>query len=244
MRLYFMVNSGLYLCGREEALLVDGIHRGETVNFSPMPAELPVEVPKFPHRLLFTHRHPDHFDERILTLRDLVPYIYGPGFGGAPFAPIAPGVVQVSSNTAEIVALSTRHAGADFASVPHCSYCISLDGTRFFIAGDAQLDETVLAALRRLSRTSFDYVVVNPMQLLDPKGSVFLRGIEAKEVLLCHLPFADGDRLGCYSLAKTARKRYPPDLPPLRQLIPMSWVPLGTGGGALRTHSQSSEYLR
>ena len=227
MQLYYIVNSGLYLYGRQESLLVDGIHRGETVNFSPMPSIPPAEIPRIPRRLLFTHGHPDHFDPRILTLKDLTPYIYGPDFGGAPSRPIAPGAVQVLADAAEIVAVSTRHAGADFASVPHCSYCISLDGTRLFVAGDAQLDGAVLEELRRLSRTSFDYVVVNPMQLLDPGGSVFLRGLEITgEVFLYHLPFADGDRLGCYSLARTARKRYPPDLPPLRQLVPMSWVPL------------------
>ena len=38
MQLYYIVNSGLYLYGRQESLLVDGVHRGEAVGFSPMPA--------------------------------------------------------------------------------------------------------------------------------------------------------------------------------------------------------------
>lgn len=232
MELFYTVNSGIYLRGGGTALLIDGIHRGEKVAFSPMPSALKdwlrdgAEPFTQLDGLLFTHSHPDHFDPDVfleLTAPGLP--AYGPELNRANSRTILPGVTQVFIGNGAILALDTVHAGADFAQVPHCSYLIHTGDGWTFVAGDADLEPDLAHRLRSLCGFAPRTVLVNPCQLLEPCGHEFLRALRPEKVLLYHLPRYEEDRLGCYTLANNALKRYPTDLPPIFRLETMSWLP-------------------
>ena len=231
MKLFYTVNSGVYLQGGGAALLVDGIHRGEKVAFSPMPDRLKemlrARTSPFAHLdgLLFTHGHPDHFDPEELREMKLDLPVYGPEVEDALSRTVLPGVTQVFIGRASILALDTVHAGADFAQVPHRSYLIHTGDGWTFVAGDACLGPDEAVRLRTLCGVPPKTVLVNPCQLLDPLGPEFLRALGPERVFLYHLPLREEDRLGCYALADQAQARYPDGLPPLRRLEPMSWLP-------------------
>lgn len=229
MQLYYVVNSGVYMRSGETALLIDGIHRGELVGFSQMPPGQAKLFPVAPERFLFTHDHLDHFDERILSLEGMLPCIYGPGFGKAPRSGDQTGLVQLLSGETKVFAMATEHAGKGFSAEPHCSYCISMDGTWIFVAGDARLNEKTGQQLRELSFQSFDVAIMGPMQLLDKDGVQFLKKAAVKQVFIYHLPFRSDDCMGCYTLAKEAVRRFPDELPPPIVLTPMSWISLTQG---------------
>lgn len=234
MELFYTVNSGVYLRGGGTALLIDGIHRGEKVAFSPMPPTLTAWLRDGAEPftqldgLLFTHNHPDHFDPDALALMaDDLP-AYGPELKRAGSRMILPGVTQVFMGTGAILALDTIHAGVDFARVPHCSYLIHTGDGWTFVAGDAVLAPDLAHRLRSLCGIAPRTVLVNPCQLLEPSGHEFLRVLRPEKVLLYHLPRYEEDRLGCYTLANNALKRYPADLPPIFRLEIMSWLPQNT----------------
>lgn len=230
MKLFYTVNSGVYLSGNGNALLIDGVHRGEKVAFSPMPSELKAWLrtgggPVSPiDGVLFTHGHPDHFDPDGLALLPPDLPVYGPKVRRANSRSILTGVTQVLIGNGAILALDTVHAGADFAQVPHCSYLLHFGDGWTFVAGDAYLGEREALWLKKLCGSAPRTVLVNPCQLLDPAGHAFLRLLKPEQVLLYHLPRREEDRLGCYALAKQAQARYPHDLPPLIRLEPMSWL--------------------
>ena len=235
MDLFFTVNSGVCLRENGAAIFVDGVHAGEKVGFSPMPPALRRTLcglagPRVRlDGLLFTHAHPDHFDRdrlEALGAQAPLPPIHVPGReGGADCRPFLPGTAQVCIDGWTILAVDTVHAGAAFADVPHQSYLIRRGGAWIFLAGDARLGAAEGRRVRGLcAGMGTAAALVNPMQLLDPQGALFLRALAPGSVFLYHLPLPEEDRLGCYALARQARARYPKDLPPLRALNPMSWT--------------------
>ncbi len=229
MEIYHTVNSGIYALGKGHAILIDGIHRGEKVGFSPMPqiyGKGMEGVFRKPDLYLFTHAHPDHFDEDILLAEQTAKKVYGPGFGEVPARTVSANITQVLVDYAEIFALKTIHAGRAFSEEPHYSYYVEMEGRRIFISGDARLRQDEARLLDLICDRRIDAVFVNPMQLLEPESIAFLRELNVKKVFLYHLPLVGDDRLGCFALAREAGKRYPQDLPELERVLPMSRVDL------------------
>ncbi len=214
MEIFYTVNSGLYLLDTQTALLIDGVHRGEKVAFSSMPSIVVSVLNKKEKRygevkgLLFTHSHPDHFDEGLLTELTEIPPMYGPDFGNIYVQNVRPGVKRVCMDGAIILAIDTIHAGQAFSNVPHCSFLIEMDQKRIFVAGDADLGKNEAQRIRAFCSKGVDVAFMNPLQLLDPKGEWFLRELMPQQVFVYHLPFQKDDSLGCNLMAEQVEKKY------------------------------------
>lgn len=232
--IFHTVNSGLYFCKNADDLLVDGIHQGEAVGFSPMASELKQQLQKNGlfftkiHHLLFTHTHKDHFDADFVSdfLKNAHPQIYSPD---PHFANITPKHLPQNADYFQmgnfrIYTLQTRHDCAQFKDLTHYSYYIQLDEESFFIAGDAVLSQNDFDTLSSLHLTCPDAAFVNLYQIADPLSQEFLRQLKPKRVFLYHLPFPQDDVFQIYTSMKSALKKYPSDLPPAEQLSHMSWV--------------------
>lgn len=229
MNLFFTVNSGFYLRSATFGILVDGIHRGEQVGFSPVPQSvrtaLHTHAAPFdcPVAFLFTHTHPDHFDPEVL-LTVPATSVYGPEVGSLPFQVIGPGIRELFLPEGHAYAFQVPHEGKAFSSVPHHALLLLLDRRCLLLAGDGEFSPEIAQSMLEFCPHGVDAVCVNPYQLISPSTRTFLSVLRPKSVLLSHLPFPQDDPLGCYALADHAAALYPTDFSPLMRLTPMSWL--------------------
>lgn len=234
LRVYHTVSSGLYLWDGRHGLLVDGLHGGTDVGMSDTPADFPRALAQeAPFRdvqsLLFTHLHPDHYDEAaVAAALDLPghPVLYGPGLTRRPpcLRPVRDALSLVKCEGAYVLALSTLHDGPGMEGVPHHSYLIRMGERNLFLAGDACLRPEDAALLEGFFTSPLDAAFLNPYQLASPAGQAFVRRMAPAQVLLQHLPAPADDRYHYQAMARHILATWPQDLPPLRLAQHHSWV--------------------
>lgn len=221
LKIFHSVNSGLYLTDGHSHLLIDSIHRGETVGFSPMP-----NSPIIPKNLLFTHSHPDHFDPQKVSLFVGNTAIYCPDYplNNISEIPLMKNLDLIKMDDFLILSLHSIHDCPQFASVPHRSYFIQLDNETIFVAGDAAFQKNDADTFLSLEPNGVDVAFVNLYQIAHTGSQEFLRKINPDRVFLYHLPFPEDDVFQIHTSMRSALKKYPADLPMPVILRHISWI--------------------
>ena len=221
LKIYHSVNSGLYLTNGQSSLLIDSIHNGETVGFSPMPT-----LPVFAKNLLFTHDHPDHFDAKKVSALSNRTMTYCPesALCNTPEIPLQKNLDLLKMDDFLILSLHSVHDCPQYASVPHRSYFIQLENETLFIAGDAAFQKNDADAFLSLEPQGVSAAFVNLYQIAHAGSQDFLRKLNPKRVFLYHLPFPEDDVFQIHLSMRSALKKYPSDLPTPEILSHMSWI--------------------
>ena len=203
-------NAGVLIeCGGTR-LLLDGIRRAPFAPFLPTPPQILEQMLSGPETsrwrsvdfLLFSHLHPDHFDEeavRDYLAGNRVREIFAPEWpfaaqgtaranafalanGGWRVFEIAPGII--------LRAIGTAHAGEQFASVRNHAYLVATDQARILFVGDGDyVPEWYLPA------GHVDALFVNPLFLNSRAMPEMVRQHAPKTVYVYHLPAAENDDL-------------------------------------------------
>lgn len=255
-RIFHTVNCGLYFEYADTAILVDGLHTGSQAGFSDCPAPVIAaitapngwQMPDFQPlqnslrpplaALLFTHRHADHYDPKLVSeaaqknpgLQILIPAVtwfteseqkpgWEPGRKLGSYE-----TYHFTLGAASVVAFRTVHEGQPFAHELHVSYLVSIASEHFFIAGDACLDEVLARIIQNNCQKQPCLTFINPYQLLSLAGRQFLSALAPQETLLYHLPFPEDDRYLYYRLAEKAIRECQSIIPTPGHLKQMSWL--------------------
>lgn len=233
--IFHSVNEGLYLWNGNTGILIDGIHSGQEIGFSPMPLELEHQMEQrsglFAHLdgVLFTHLHSDHFDaKRLSVLRRQAdpPEIYCSQLSDSMISEKLSdsNICHVKIGEADIFAKDTIHDGEAFAQEAHQSFLIHMGKECFFIAGDALLVPQDADIFLSYANKSVDAVFLNIYHAMSEAAHEFLQKLQPRRVFLYHFPYPQDDAYGYYRWAKQADRRFSKKLPPLEQLQLMSWV--------------------
>ena len=160
-----------------ETFLIDGVC-GEVSPYIKTPGHIREEIEaNYPDNVLFTHYHPDHYDEAFrenyekTTLRSII----------GPESTISGGV-----NGAVIVSVSTRHIGkSDF---PHVSFVIKKDKSVWFMGDVSAL------ALKEMDRFEKPDLLIVPYACVNTLSSIKnTKMIGAKKIIVLHLPEREND---------------------------------------------------
>ena len=214
LRLTALCNAGVLMEYGESALLVDGVAR-DFEGFTGLPGA------EFRRMLagegaygrlcgaVFTHRHPDHCDEkRTALLRQKHPE--------CPF--FLPNEKTFSSGCIRCGPFSvsyceTPHMPQTLAAVRHFSLLVRAGDETVYFAGDAVPD----AALHRqvLGGVRPAYVFVNPVYLGKAEIRALLSELAPRRIFVNHIPFDLSEKNSIRRKAERSIARYAPELPPL-----------------------------
>lgn len=202
MRMLSLYNAGVWLCFPEAdcTLLVDALQGGY-----PPYAGAGADVMAHPaDALLFTHKHPDHFDARM-TLDYLTRHpacrVFAPGEVTAAlralgvegtrlirFTPLSPAAL---SPGVTLTALPTRHMGAEYRHKEHVSLLLETGGKRLLLAGDAapihNNFEPGGVPLGHVDVLLAPY----PYALYEPAQRLFTRALWTDVLVVNHIPEPD-----------------------------------------------------
>lgn len=223
LKIYHSVNSSLYITDKHSHILIDGIHNGSAVGFSPMPA-----TPVSARNLLFTHAHADHFDPQkvaqFISAHETITYCPDSPLCNIQGLPLRKNLDLLKMDDFLILSLHTIHDCDQFASIPHRSYLIQSGPETIFIAGDAAFQEADAIPLHPLISDGISAAFVNLYQIAHRGSQDFLRKLNPKRIFLYHLPFPEDDIFHIHTSMHSALKKYPPDLPVPEILSHMSWI--------------------
>lgn len=243
-----VANAGLLLEGSGGKLLLDGLHCRGNGMFSPVPPfireRIMKKVPPFDgvRWMAFTHFHEDHFDLDLVNryLQEAEPEMvvmprdaqYGVSSklrtGVCRSEAIELPMGQCRSirlwETGSLTAFPSRHAGREYEKVSHLCYELEADGKRVLILGDSDYDSLFFKQMT--GSRKFDAVIANPLFLHLPGGRrVFTQSIRTKEIIFCHLPFAEDDQIHFRNMMSEDMRQYKTILPPMKALtVPLQKV--------------------
>lgn len=119
--------------------------------------------------------------------------------------------------TGSLTAFPSRHAGREYETVSHLCYVLEADGKKVLILGDSDYDTVFFKQMA--GAMEFDAVIANPLFLHLPRGRrVFTQSIRTKEIIFCHLPFAEDDQIHFRNMMSEDMRQYETILPPMKAL--------------------------
>ena len=232
--IFYSVNCGLFFWNGARGLLVDGIHTGTEQGFSAMPEMLRKNMLLrkgiFAHtdNLLFTHQHKDHFDaEQVQNfLGTCSPYVYAPAFpqNNVHISRVSPKVELLKLDQYNILSFHTTHDAKLYCNIPHQSYLIRTNGESVFVAGDMTFQDFDIMDFFDFFGSGLSAVFMNPFQLLQDSGKVFLERAKPNRVFLYHLPFPEDNDFMCNTIGGRVVRDMPKHLPPVERIPHMSWI--------------------
>ncbi len=234
-KLFHTVNEGLFLQNRETSMLIDGIHTGTEVGYSNMPSQLVSDMKKQQgifsnlNALIFTHFHPDHFNEKRVNLflsqsprtNLITPYLSQT----LSFDYITERVSLIYLNHIKIFLIKTMHEGIQYEKDIHQMIIIKIKNETYIICGDAVLLEVDAVLIQELISKEITGIFINPYQLAQKEGHAFIRQLLPHKVFLYHRPFRDDDCNNVKYIVKNVLRYYPDDLPKPEIIAHMSWIP-------------------
>ncbi len=238
--IFHTVNAGLYIDSGRTALLIDGIHEGPSIGMPAMPEGLFKDIlfgkGMFSRLdgLLFTHLHPDHYDEdKVLGTVNLRPEtgLWGPGLTGHGTEENRdiPGGCAFRIGDLQISAYVTKHSGAAYKDIPHRSFLIRCEesGGSVFIAGDAVFSPDLAGIIKENAGNggTVHAAFINVYQLLEEPSREFLLALAPERLLLYHRPLPGDDtshysHLIRYALRHKPLNGYTIELPEIMSRIP------------------------
>ena len=202
-KIFYTTNAGLYFCSGTCEVLIDGIHNAGAVGFDPMNKEMEermrTEQGLFVGNgaLLFTHLHKDHYDETAVNKyvqRHPETALFGPGLSckGMKDFERAGDIIRFRYGDFTVTAYKTRHSGPKTLDVPHCSFLLHNEASkeRFFVAGDAFLEEILAERIRAEAggSTNAIYAFVMTYQLVEKESVEFIEALSPSRIFLIHKP--------------------------------------------------------
>lgn len=202
-------NAGVCVSVDNHNIWVDALHRKKQASFSTVTPELQkkmltCEAFFHPEHICYTHCHGDHYSKELTqAAKSLWPeaklYLPEPEF--AEQFLIEGDVCTFSQSNLTLQFIKLPHEGAQYADVKHYGLIISAGDCRILIAGDCATASPALA--KALGGMSVHLAILDFPWATLRKGRAFLTDtLNAKHILLCHLPFAQDDTQG-YRLAAT-----------------------------------------
>ena len=213
MKIFHTENAGVYLRTETTGLLIDGVHGGASVGFSPM---APEEIRQIESRegifsrldgLLFTHLHIDHFQAKKVTelmrhYPDLA--IWGPNLERRHLMDYVEEGEDVRFRIGDLTvfAIRTEHSGKPFQKEPHMSLLITDEkGENVFISGDAAFYPEQAERVREISG-GIDAIFIMIYQLIETGSRHFLNALRPRRILLYHKPRPEEDKNGLLPLTE------------------------------------------
>ncbi len=239
IKVFYSVNASLYITSGRTALLIDGIHNGLTCGFSAMPEGMQEQLENGKGMfarldgLLFTHLHPDHYDEealdRVLEKRPRLA-LWGPRLKsrGVQDYRMIPGGCGFRIGDFRIFAYVSIHSGEPFREESHRSFLIrnEVTGEQIFIGGDAvfspELADTVTKNAGGPGAVDGAFIMI--YQLMEKPSKEFLTRLAPKRLLLYHRPLEEDDRYVYLTMIRRVLDKDPLPGRAIEQPGHMEWV--------------------
>jgi len=233
LRVTLIANAGLLLEYNGTKMLLDGIYGSEGHPFSNLSPQLWQQMkegkPPFDQVdvLLFTHAHPDHFspemtleylqhrsvkgvfvpDTRTVAESGLASFLQEQG---TPCALLSEQTDRTGFRvTADITvrAFRTRHLDKKFEKVRHFCYLITFGDKNVLFTADI---DYVTEDLNRLEGVRLAAAFVNPLFFSVLCHGRFFKGrLEAENLVVYHLPFAEDDTMTMRAGVERSLARWP-----------------------------------
>ena len=183
----FIANCGLLIEAGGIKILVDAPYKGGVDGLSDMPKALESQImdgaSPFDHidYMLFTHKHPDHYSEKLLNdylTKHVIKQVILPG------KDIESGVLSLSDSL-RLYIYSTAHLGKEFAGVQHFCYVLESGGEAIFISADV---DYVTTDFSFLNQHRISAAFVNPLMFHMLLRLPNLKNIHADKFVIYHLP--------------------------------------------------------
>jgi L-ascorbate metabolism protein UlaG (beta-lactamase superfamily) len=234
-RIYHTVNCGLYLLRDEVGIFLDGLHGGREFGYSDSFEETVEDcrtktgVFKNLQALLFTHKHIDHFDSKLIEVVDEKKQLllYAPDWeeNNVNEQKLGRDLAFFKIGSFKIYAITTIHDGKpELRAEPHVSFLINTEEESFFFAGDATFLVSEAERINGLCEHLLSAAFINPYQVLLGENKKFLRKLDPEKVILIHKPLQKDDSYDIYRIFETAKKAYPKDMPQLSEAGFSSWL--------------------
>lgn len=221
--IFHIGNAGLFFYRNGTGILIDGIYDGSKVGMSAMPEAWRADLEQCRgilqqvDGLLFTHRHPDHYQEQLTERyrkqmescgRELKVYAPDWELSNAEVQVLRAGMCRLRMNGAEIIMRRTIHDGGKLlAKDPHESFLVRMGNETFFVSGDGILSVEDAATFRRYAY-HIDIAFVNLYQLGSESGTECIHALDADRIILYHLPFQKDDTCHYWMMGRLAAEKY------------------------------------
>lgn len=235
-KIFHTVNAGLYIESDKTSILIDGIHKGFSAGFSDMPYKLLNDMNNnsgifcnIPN-LLFTHKHPDHYNKELvdLFLKNSAPSLFCPGLKETTVEPVflEKNIDLLQMRGLDILSINVPHEGECYKNTDNRSYLVSMDNTNIFIAGDSVIDPNMQKSLSKYIKGEIQYGFANIYQIIHPATRIFLSELHPKRLFLYHLPFKEDDKYNLHKITQETLKKIHGDFLTVETLNHMSWINL------------------
>lgn len=203
-QIFHSVNASLFFSDKQVNLLVDGIHGGAECGMSLMSGNTVKQMIQTEgifsnlHLILFTHLHPDHYDqeqvERFIE-RSTNTNFFAPGLecGIFDYDDCKEHYYSINYRGIEISVIPTTHEGKAYRDEINCAYLLDFGRERFFIGGDALLGAREYRLLLKHDVKPIDIAFVNPCQVLCQQTRRVLEELNPNKVYIYHLPYEKDD---------------------------------------------------
>ncbi len=219
----YLANTAFLIKNAKHSMLIDSFYQIYDLPYSDIPEDVYKEILEKKGDfsdidiVLVTHYHQDHCTKARLSEyenRNAVLILPQDTSGGSEddvfekhIAVPENGGRLMEDESIAITAIPTRHDGDDkIGDTVHFSYFAEFitEGINILFLGDADTDdETMDAVSGAVNGKKIDCLVLNFVKINQEKGRRFIKAIDAKMTLLCHLPLPEDDR---YHMAKLAKR--------------------------------------
>ncbi|MCF0146426.1 MAG: hypothetical protein HUJ73_07550 [Eubacterium sp.] len=236
--IYHTENAGILFSSEQTGILIDGIHGGASVGFSPMPENEMEQIEEKEgifdhlHGLLFTHLHIDHFKaKRVMAFLNQYPdtAIWGPGLEKRHLLEYREngGDVRFRIGDFRFRAYQTDHSGEPYRNEPHLSVLVKNEqtGGNVLVSGDAQFYPELAGRIRE-ENGRVDMVFVMIYQLIEKSSIQFLKELDPGRVLLYHRPDPAEDTNHLLSVIRSVLRHDPLSGKPIEVPEHRTWIDL------------------
>ena len=229
MKITSVANAGLLIEGAGKKILLDAVYGRAPKGFSPIPKEklekLTAGQPPFDGitHVLVSHYHWDHYatDTMKLFLEHNDPVLWMIDTYGMPQKLPQTARVELLPPEKDTVftldlgdgdraeAFVIAHSGREFREVDVACFSVHLGGKSILALSDANFDPVYISSMT--DGVEYDAVFSNPLFLDIPGGrEALFRGINTKEIVICHLPYPEDDVFSMVKMAKKDAELYGP----------------------------------
>jgi len=207
-------NAGVAIQIGGKRIWVDAFHRRKATGFSTVSPELfgkilKAEAFQNPDAICYTHCHLDHFS-KMMTVEAMNRWPAAQVFLPEQQLPGQTLVTEQQSRfqlgEVTLQFLQLPHEGARYADTIHYGLLILSPEGKVLVSGDCAVASPVLA--QALTGITLDAAILDFPWLTLSRGREFIKQLQAKQIILYHLPFSEDDVSGYRQSAEKAVSRW------------------------------------